>query len=985
MATWLLAGGGFWGDSANWDGGVPDGVGVLAEFNLNGFSGAAEVSLADAGDIVLGTLNVNLTGNQGLTILGPSSGTGDLVFIGGGGTAQVNINSTLGSATGIFLLADFHLAVTLESNTVFNVMNPDSRAIIDANVGGVGTLVKTGGGLLELNGSNTFTGGIAITAGTLHAQNDAALGSGQVTISNDALFRSSGVIDNTIVTLVGASGPGGSAQIAVAGGQTLVLTGLLSHLSQGTISFGSSDLNGTIVASFAGINETASELPYRIAGGTLRMDNALSAAGLLSFPGTGLTEILSGAILDTGGFATTISSLHLNGGTIRSTIGALDLTVNHVSNAAIVQFGTIEGSGEVDHVTINASLNYELGAFNFVGWDSGTDTITLNGSAISNALSGSNANDTINGLGGADLIEGGDGDDLIDGGEGADTMHGGAGDDVYVIDSLGDQAIENPGQGTDTLIVPFTLTLGADFENLTLSGSANLNGTGNSGANVLTGNSGNNVLTGEGGNDVLDGGAGDDIMEGGLGDDVYVIDSAGDQAIELAGQGNDTLIVPYTLTLGADFENLTLSGSANLNGTGNSVANLLTGNSGNNVLTGEGGNDVLDGGAGLDQFHGGTGNDTFHVDQQGELVFENSGEGTDTVISSSQYYLFANIENLTLTGAADIFGVGNELANVLTGNAGQNLLIGWDGNDLIHGGVARDALFGVEGNDTIHGEGGIDYIVGGNGQDTIDGGDDPDEIYGEGGGDVIYGGVGFHTDILVGGNGDDYLHGDSGLGEYDLLYGNAGHDSFFVDSPADLVFEQLNEGIDTVYANINGAGYYLYANVEALHLLGNTPFGVGNELSNFLYGSDSDNWLLGGEGWDLIEGGRGNDVLFGEGGRDRFVINPGDGQDVIGDFDHNIESDRIDLRDFDFTFAQLQTRFVQNGNDGAILLDNGQMIVLKNVTMSQLTTLNFILMTTEAEAPSKTLSEPALAFDSLVGGEGFGGWDAGHLAGQALV
>ncbi|CAN5256634.1 hypothetical protein BH10PSE14_BH10PSE14_10440 [soil metagenome] len=375
---------------------------------------------------------------------------------------------------------------------------------------------------------------------------------------------------------------------------------------------------------------------------------------------------------------------------------------------------------------------------------------------------------------------------------------------------------------------------------------------------------------------------------------------------------------------------------------GSDARNVMYGGTGDDRMIGGASNDLLDGGTGADQLYGGLGNDTYYVDRADDLVFENANEGTDTVIASAGFYLYANIENLTLAaGAGDIFGVGNELANVITGNEGSNLLIAGAGADVVHGGAGIDSLFGQDGNDQLYGDAGVDYLVGGTGDDMLDGGTGADALYGEDGNDILWGGTDFATDILVGGAGNDVLHGDSGLGDYDLMDGGSGDDTYYVDTPADLTFEAVGGGTDTVHANIVGAGYYLYANVENLILDGVTPFGVGNELNNQLTGNAIGNYLLGGAGDDVLNGKAGNDVLFGEAGADTFVFEHGTGADVIGDF--TAGTDRIDLTAIGYTWQQVQNSLHENGGNTAIDLGGGDLVVLNGVTIAQLHAGDFIL------------------------------------------
>ena len=347
----------------------------------------------------------------------------------------------------------------------------------------------------------------------------------------------------------------------------------------------------------------------------------------------------------------------------------------------------------------------------------GTDTVrasvthTLGNNLESLVLTGSSA---INGTGNslANTLTGNSANNTLTGGAGADVLIGGAGNDTYAVDNTGDAITENASEGTDLVQSSVSYALSAYVENLTLTGSSGIAGTGNELDNVLTGNSGANTLTGSDGNDTLNGGAGSDTLRGGQGNDTYVVAQTGDVVTENAGEGTDWVQSSITLTLAANVENLTLTGTSALNGTGNALDNVLTGNTANNTLTGSGGNDTLDGGAGNDTMRGGTGNDIYFVAQASDVVTENANEGTDTVYSSIALTLGANVENLTLTGTSALNGTGQALANSLLGNSGANVLSGLAGNDTLEGRGGNDSMTGGDGAD-------IYRYTAGDGSDTI--------------------------------------------------------------------------------------------------------------------------------------------------------------------------------------------------------------------------------------------------------------------------
>ena len=218
---------------------------------------------------------------------------------------------------------------------------------------------------------------------------------------------------------------------------------------------------------------------------------------------------------------------------------------------------------------------------------------------------GGTGNDVLIGGRAKDVLEGEAGNDTLDGRLGADTMRGGAGHDIYHVDNSADVVDETGGTGTDTVFSSISFSLASArvkgaVETLRLRGPAHLRAPANALTNALTVNAGNNPL---------EGGAGADTLAGGKGNDTYIVDNKADKVIEKAGEGLDLVKSSVTFALPDHVERLTLTGTANINGTGNALGNLITGNAGNNVLDGGKGNDILKGGAGNDRLIGGQGTD----------------------------------------------------------------------------------------------------------------------------------------------------------------------------------------------------------------------------------------------------------------------------------------------------------------------------------------------------------------------------------------
>jgi Ca2+-binding RTX toxin-like protein len=285
----------------------------------------------------------------------------------------------------------------------------------------------------------------------------------------------------------------------------------------------------------------------------------------------------------------------------------------------------------------------------------------------------------ISGTDQADTLVGSSGNDTLDGDLGADTLTGGDGNDIYVVDNAFD-SVEETNTSTsqiDTVQASVNWTLGANLENLVLTGVSDIDGTGNERRNFISGNAANNVI---------DGAAGADSMSGGDGNDTYYVDNADDTVIETnnsAGAGGiDSVHSSLAAhTLASNVEHLYIDSAGAANGTGNGLDNTLFAGAGNNVLDGREGNDTVS----FERALSGV-----NVSLSTSAQQNTSGSGLDTL---------KFLENLTGSAHADNLS-GNSGANVLNGGAGNDTLVGGSGDDRLIGGAGTDNLTGGTGADT---------------------------------------------------------------------------------------------------------------------------------------------------------------------------------------------------------------------------------------------------------------------------------------------
>ena len=591
---------------------------------------------------------------------------------------------------------------------------------------------------------------------------------------------------------------------------------------------------------------------------------------------------------------------------------------------------------------------FDAGLGNDEIWSGNGDDI-INGNEGNDVLYGNDGNDTLNGGNGNDTLYGGNGNDTITGGEGDDILYGGFGDDTYIFNKGDGNDIITDDEGVDTI----KFGKGILKEDLIISRS--------NAYNIIVqfkNNPGDKITINR-----VDRGN----IEKFEFSDGTIMNLNDIKAKSIIGTQNDDIIYGYD-----EKDNILKGGSGNDTLIGGSRNDIIEGDEGNDVLRGNSGNDTLIGGSGNDVLCGGYGDDTyiFNKGDGNDIIDDDQGDDTikfgegiskeDLIISRRNAYntivrfknnpgdtitlnnlTYIDLNNLTYIERFEFadgtfMNLNDIKTKSLVGTQDDDVIYGYDGDNILKGGGGNDSLIGGKGNDIIEGDEGDDWLFGNHGNDTLTGGSG--------------------NDILKGSDGDDIYIFNKGDGN-DTIYDENGNDTIkFNDFNADditlkrefknlIISSKISKDVITINDFFRAYNGYDYAieniifkdgsiwdykaildNSAIKATEGDDKICLGNGDDNFnalggddeIYGEGGNDTIAGGDGNDKLDGGEGDDILYGNKGDD--ILSGGNGNDTLNGGDGD---DKLYGWDGDDTIVGENGNDILNGGNGSDTLNGG--------------------------------------------------------------
>jgi Ca2+-binding RTX toxin-like protein len=889
----------------------------------NASIGTTTISGIESVDVTGATAALSITGDGNSNTITGGSGADTLLGGDGDDTIVYDANDVLedGGAGNDTLVVNQSTATTVNLTLTADQVVGPNQTINFENVDGSGstgilTLIGDAGAnvLKSGTGADTISGGAGDDSITYGLLDIADGGTG-----NDTL-----VLNQTVAT-------------------TANLTNTADQVTGSGTSINFENLNGT--GSTAALTLTG-DANSNILNGGLVNDTLNGGAGNDTLSGGAGDDFVSGGLgVDSiyGGDGNDTLSVRDGEDAVGEIIdggagtNALELGNVDISQDTVINIQTLRIMG--------AGTTAKLSATQFAGASS---IVASGGTATLLAQAAGTYDLTTKSVAGNINLTGSTGNDVLVGGTGAQTILAGAGDDTVTYDAA-DISIDG-GTGDDTLILAYGVaynlanatnqvtgaTIVTGFEHVVILPPPDLILTGDAGNNTLTGGTGNDTLDGLGGDDVLDGAGGADTMRGGTGTDYIYYDAA--DLVTDGGTGTDILM----LKAGSPSLTINLSNTANQVSGSNVVTGfeyvhavdmtngvIATGDANVNIFNMGSGDDTIDGGAGADQLLGNGGNDRIVYDPNDTV--SSGGAGNDTLVVNQGAALSLDLRNTadqvtgggTTTGFENVDGSGSTAALTLIGDAG---------NTILRGGLGADVISDAGGDDTIDGGAGADSLYGNGGNDTMT--YDAADIATDGsvGNDTLVVSQAIGTTINLSTTSDQVVGGGTTTGfeningtgssaaltltgdaSANILRGGSGNDritydaaDFVEDGAAGRDWLVINSAtaltVDLRLADQISGDVGLTSNFENLDA--NTSTGAIT-----VTGDASDNFFNTGAGNDTLTGGAGYDFLAGSAGSDTYFFARGDGADVVAEYnplgvDKNILSFLTGINYDQFWFKQ---------------------------------------------------------------------------------